>query len=67
MDRLVCTPQQAAEALATRPSKVRELLDRGEIPSYREGRNYKIPISLLEEYVVTRAWKETDERRKNGE
>ena len=67
MDRLICTPQEAAEALATRPAKVRELLDRGEIPAYKEGRNYKIPIVLLEEYIVTRAHKETEERRENGQ
>lgn len=67
MKRMICTPVEAAEALATRPAKVRELLDRGEIPAYKEGRNYKIPIVLLEDYIVERAQKETKERRENGE
>lgn len=67
MKRMICTPVEAAEALATRPAKVRELLDRGDIPSYKEGRNYKIPIVLLEEYIVARALKETEERRNNGQ
>lgn len=66
MERLICTPAEAAEALATRPSKVRELLDHGDIPAYKEGRNYKIPIKLLENYIAERAYKETEERRNHG-
>ena len=66
MNRLVCSPAEAAEALATSPNKVRELLEHGDIPAYKEGRNYKIPITLLESYIVERAFTET-ERRKNVE
>lgn len=65
MKRLVCTPAEAAEALVTSPDKVRELIQTGELPAYREGRNFKIVISLLQEYIEERAINET-ERRKNG-
>ena len=64
--RLVCTPAEAAKALATSPNKVHELLERGEIPAYREGRNYKIVISLLQDYIEERAINESKERRNNG-
>lgn len=64
MKRLVCTPAEAAEALVTSPDKVRELIQTGELPAYREGRNFKIVISLLQEYIEERAINET-ERRKN--
>lgn len=67
MKRLVCTPAEAAEALVTSPDKVRELIQNGELPAYREGRNFKIVISLLEEYIEERAFKETEERRENGQ
>lgn len=66
MKRLVCTPAEAAEALVTSPDKVRELIQTGELPAYREGRNFKIVISLLQEYIEERAINET-ERRKNGQ
>ena len=66
MKRLVCTPAEAAEALVTSPDKVRELIQSGEIPAYREGRNFKIVISLLQVYIEERAMGET-ERRKNGQ
>ena len=66
MDRLICTPAEAAEALVTSPDKVRELIQSGELPAYREGRNFKIVISQLHEYIQNRATEET-ERRKNGE
>ena len=64
MERLVCTPAEAAEALATSPSKVRELISTGELKAYREGKNFKIVITQLREYIETRATEET-ERRKN--
>ena len=64
MERLVCTPAEAAEALATSPSKVRELIANGELKAYREGKNFKIVITQLREYIETRATEET-ERRKN--
>ena len=66
MERLICTPQEAAEALVTSPDKVRELIAKGEIPAYREGTHYKIVISQLHEYIRARANEET-ERRKNGQ
>lgn len=72
MERLVLTPSEAAKALVTSPDKVRELIQSGELPAYRQGRNFKVPISLLEEYIANRAIKETEARRleegrKNGE
>lgn len=66
MKRLVCTPAEAAEALVTSPDKIRELIQSGELPAYREGRNFKIVISLLQEYIEERAGRETKERREHG-
>ena len=72
MQRMVCTPMEASKALATSPDTIRELIQSGEIPAYKQGRNYKIPVRLLENYIAERAIKETkvrrlEERRKNGE
>ena len=41
-----------------------ELLKRGDIVAYRDGRNWKVPVKEIEKYVETRAAIETAERRK---
>lgn len=64
MEKLVCTPEEAAKALVTSPDKVRELIKRGELPAYQQGTHFKIPISLLSDYIERRAVEES-ERRKN--
>lgn len=49
--------------LGTSPNRIRELVMAGDIPAYRDGRNWSIPVRLLESYVITRAMKETERRR----
>lgn len=63
MERLVCTPEQAAHALITSPDEVRRLIKTGELPAYRQGTNWKIVITQLQRYIEDRATRETKERR----
>ena len=63
MDRIVLTPAEAANALATTKSKVHELLETGQLPAYRDGKNWKIPETLLLRYIEERAEREAMERR----
>ena len=39
------------------------LIERGEIPAYRVGCNWKVPITKLQQYVEERAEAEAYERR----
>ena len=63
MEKLILTAEEAAKALGTRSDTVRAMLKNGEIPAYREGTNWKIPRTLLQQYVEKRALEETEERR----
>lgn len=65
--RMVISATEAAEILATRQERVLELLYAGEIPAYREGRNWKIPLTALEEYVAERSAAEARARREARE
>ncbi len=64
MKTLVVSATEASKLLATDPHTVLEMLDRGELLGYREGRNWKIPLKLLDLYVMNRAIRESRERRK---
>lgn len=64
MKPIVVSATEASKLLLTDPHTVLEMLDRGELPGYREGRNWKIPLKLLNAYVENRAIKESKERRK---
>ena len=55
MERLVVSPVEAAKMLQTRPDKIRELCKAGEIPHYKDGRNVKIPVEALSQYVMDKA------------
>lgn len=61
--RLVIPASEAAKLLGTDNNVVQKMLERGEIPAYREGRNWKIPVDLLKATVENRAIKEAQERR----
>lgn len=65
--KLVTTPQEAAKMLSTRPTTVYEMLEAGELPGYREGSYWKIPVKLLEQYVCERAIEESSKRRERNE
>ena len=62
--RLVIPASEAAKLLGTDNNAVQKMLERGEIPAYREGRNWKIPVDLLKATVENRAIKEAQERRR---
>ncbi len=63
MERLVVTPNDAAEMLATSPNKIYEMLEAGVLPAYKQGSYWKIPVHSLQEYVISKAHKEAKERR----
>lgn len=67
MEPLVISTSEAAKALSTSRAVTLDLIERGEIMAYREGRNWKIPVAGLAQYVVDRAVKETEIRRKKHE
>lgn len=48
-------------------SKTLQMLDRGEIPAIRIGRNWLVPEKALDEWLTSRAFEEAAERRKNGQ
>ena len=64
MRPIVVSATEASKLLQTDPHTVLKMLDRGELPGYREGRNWKIPLKLLDAYAENRAIKESKERRK---
>lgn len=66
MDKLILTPAEVSDMLRTSMATVQMLLETGEIPAYREGRNWKIPASLLKLYVIERATEESERRKTNG-
>lgn len=64
MEKLVTTPEKAAEMLATSPNNIYPMLESGELPAYKQGSYWKIPVVSLQEYVVSKAHAEARERRK---
>ena len=63
MERLVVTPAEAADMLATSPNRIYTLLESGELPAYRQGSYWKIPVDILKTYVTEKAITESKERR----
>ena len=65
MERLIVTPDEAAEMLVTSPAQVRTWIHEGRLPAYRTGKNWKIVITQLQIFVEQLALEETERRRKN--
>ena len=63
LEPLVVSAIEAAEMLRTGVHVVYPLIERGEIPAYRVGCNWKVPITKLQQYVEERAEAEAYERR----
>ena len=63
MNALVVSAAEAATMLKLSKSQALAELEAGNIEAYRDGRNWKIPIVKLEQYVVRRAEEEARERR----
>ena len=56
MDRqLTCSPIEAAKIMGIGKGTVYELLHSKQLPAYKVGRNFRIPVSVLEEWVVRQA------------
>lgn len=66
MEQLVVSANTARQMLGISPNKMKELLETGEIIAYKSGSAWKIPVRALEEYVLAKARKETQRRRKSG-
>ena len=64
MDTLVVTLAEAAKIIRVSIEEMSRMAEEGEIPAYRDGRNWKIPKSLLSAYVENKAISEAKERRK---
>lgn len=63
MEKLVVTPEEAAEMLVTSPATVRGWIREGLLPAYRQGRNWKIVISQLQIFIEQLAIHETERRK----
>jgi excisionase family DNA binding protein len=51
MDKLMLTPEEAAEALGVGRSTLYDLLRLQEIPSVKIGRSRRIPVSALRDFA----------------
>lgn len=51
MDKVLLTPEEAAERLSISRSKLYELLSRDELESVRIGASRRIPTSALDRFV----------------
>ena len=63
IEPLVVSAIEAAEMLRPGVHVVYSLIEKGEIPAYRVGCNWNVPITKLQQYVEERAEAETYERR----
>lgn len=66
MEKIVVRAEDAAKMLATSPNRIKEILDSGELPAYRDGKNWSIPITMIHKYAEDRAIKEAAERSKQN-
>lgn len=63
MKRLVVTPEEAALLMKEQKASVYNMLKNGEIPAYRSGTEWKIPLKSLEQYIENKAITEAKARR----
>ena len=57
MNKFVLNPKEAATYLGVGENKIRKLCENREIKAMRSGRNWKIPIPMLERYAMEKAEK----------
>jgi excisionase family DNA binding protein len=67
MEILVYRPEEVSKVLKIGIPTVMDKLHNGEIPAYKDGASWKIPVKTLEEYVIDKALEETKARRKTNE
>lgn len=58
---------EAAKMVGIQASKMQELLETGEVPAWRDGRNWKIPIVALQDWNENKAYMERLERRNHDQ
>lgn len=63
MEPLVLSQADAMKLLKTNPETIQRYLLSGELPAYKEGRNWKIPLESLKNFTVDKALKEAEARR----
>ncbi len=61
---LIVTASDAAKLLKTSQAEMLRMVQTGEVPAYREGANWKIPIDLLKATIESKAIEEARERRR---
>ena len=61
---LIVTASDAAKLLKTSQAEMLRMVQTGEIPAYREGKNWKIPLGLLKTTIENRAIEEARERKR---
>ena len=66
-DVLIYSANEAAKVLRTDPGTIYKKLEKGDIPAYKEGANWKIPKALLAAYIENRALAEAKDRRELNE
>lgn len=63
MESVVYTPTDIATLLRTRVSTVYEMIERGELPAIRIGKNYKIPKVAFDEWLLNTSVEQGKERK----
>lgn len=63
---IVASPNQAMKALLVSRSTLYELINRGELESYTEGRSRRITVSSIEAYVKRRLAAEAARRGRSA-
>lgn len=63
MEVLVLSAEETAKALRLKNEVLYKKLERGEIPAFKEGRNWKVPVSTLKTAIESMAINEANERR----
>ena len=66
MEKLTLSASETSLRIGISKAKTLEMLDQGEIPAVRIGRNWLVPERALQEWLVTRAYEEANERRMNN-
>lgn len=62
MEKLTLSATETAKVLGISKETTLRLLDFGDIPAIRIGRNWKVPVKALEEWLIERAKAEAKER-----
>lgn len=62
MEKMTLSASETAQRLGLNKEQTLRLLEFGEIPAVRFGRNWLVPVKALEEWLIKRAYEEAKER-----